>query len=137
MTVGTNARISLAAVLMVLAARCTSRAERNLEQNVHGTVEEVQKHRIQFPEYTIGGSNPSDAPLATRFYSFEVSIEVGCKTYVGRYQTPINYLPSVFAVGQGITFRLTKHVMSFDVPYSAGIRMPIIRRRNECGKSRP
>jgi hypothetical protein len=127
-----NARLAM--VLLVLVLRCRVPAARNLD--VEGTVVEVRKERVQSPEYTIGGSNPSDAPLAARFYSFEVSIRVGCTTYVGRYQTPMNYLPATFAAGQHITFHLSKHVMSFDLPYSAGIRMPIIRRRNECGKNR-
>jgi len=134
--VGSNVRIMLGVMLIVLVVHCNSRAARNLNQYVHGRVQEVQQNRVQSPEYTIGGSNPSDAPLATRFYSFEVSMEVGCTSYVGRYQTPMNYLPSVFAVGQSVTFRLTSHVMFFDIADSAGIRMPIIRRRSECPKNR-
>lgn len=105
-------------------------------RNVQGTVVEVQKHRLQFPGYTMGGSNPSDAPLTSRYYVFEVSIRVGCETYVGRYQTPFNFLPSLFTPDQRIEVRLTKHVMYFELPYSGGIRMSIVHRHRECGDKR-
>jgi hypothetical protein len=133
-TVGRKTR--LATVLTLLVLRCGAPAARIVESYVQGTVSEVRKERVQSPEYTIGGSNPSDAPLAIRFYSFEIAIRVGCKTYVGRYRTPMNYLPAAFAAGQRIGFRLGKHVMSFDLPYSAEVRMPIVRRKDECGNNR-
>jgi hypothetical protein len=100
---------------------------------VQGTVMAVQEQKVYSPAFTMGGSNPSDAPLTSRYYSFEVSVRVDCKTYVGRYDTPFNYLPSVFAQGQPIRLRLTKHVMYFDLPNYPDLRMGIIRRSSECG----
>ena len=106
------------------------------EERVQGQVVEVQKDRVQSPESTMGGSNLSDAPLTSRYYAFEVSIRVGCKTYVGIYQTPLNYLPTEFTPDRWVRFRLTNRVMYFDVPDSAGIRMYIAHRRDECGTSK-
>jgi len=103
---------------------------------VQGTVVDVQKHRVYSPDYMMGGSNPADAPLTSPYYAFEVSVRIDCKTYVGRYETPFNYLPSVFSVNQPIQLRLTKHVMHFDLPYDPDMRMGIIRRRSECGQNR-
>jgi len=112
---------------------CAQAARKRAQEWVQGQVVEVQKHREQSPEYTMGGSNPSDAPLTTRYYAFEVSIRVGCTTYVGIYQTPFNSLPPEFSPDRRIRFRLTKHVMYFEIPDSAGIGMHIAHRRNECG----
>ena len=103
-------------------------------EQVQGQVVQVQKRRVQSPEFTIGGSNPSDAPLISRYYEFEIAVRVGCMTYIGSYDTPFNYVP--FSADQHIQFRLTKHVMYFDVPNTAGMRVHIARRQNECGKSR-
>lgn len=126
-------RATIAIVLIGLPMFYAYAARRKAQERVQGQVIEIQTHRMQSPEFTSGGSNPSDAPLTSRYYAFEVSIRVGCKTYVGIYQTPFNYLPSEFKPDQRVDFVLTKHVMYFDVPYTAGIRMRIVRRKNECG----
>ena len=103
------------------------------KEQVQGQIVEVQKRRVQSPQYTVGGSNPSDAPLVSRYYEFQVAIRVGCMTYIGSYDTPFNYAP--FTADQRIAFRLTKHVMYFNVPDTAGIRMHIVHRQNECGNA--
>jgi hypothetical protein len=109
---------------------------RNSKEYVEGTVVGVESRQVESPVFTVGGSNPSDAPLASRYYVYEVSIRVGCETYVGRYETPFHYLPSAFAPAQRLEFRLTKRVMYFEIPYSDGIRMGIVRRHRECGANR-
>jgi hypothetical protein len=126
-------RVAIATFVICLPLLHVHAARRNAEEQVQGQVVEVQKRRLQSPDYMTGGSNPSDAPLTSRSYAFEVSIRVGCNTYVGIYETPFNYLPSEFTANQRIEFRLTKHVMYFDVPDTAGIRMHIAHRRSECG----
>ena len=105
-------------------------------QYAQGTVVDVQKHKVYSPEVTIGGSNPSDAPLTSRYYAYDVSVRVDCKTYVGRYETPFNYLPSAFTPDKPIQVRLTKHVMYFDLPNDPDMRMGIVRRRSECDQKR-
>jgi hypothetical protein len=103
---------------------------------VSGMVVEVQKQKVYFPDYAIGGSNPSDAPLTSRYYAYRVSVRVDCKTYVGRYETPFNYLPSEFTPNQPIQVHLTKHVMYFDLPNDPDMRMGIVRRSSDCGQTR-
>ena len=106
------------AVLVMVSMLNASPALGASNPYVQGTVVDVQKHKVYSPDYMMGGSNPADAPpLTSRYYAFEVSVRVDCKTYVGRYETPFNYLPSVFSVNQPIQLRLTKHVMYFDLPY--------------------
>jgi hypothetical protein len=105
-------------------------------QIVQGTVITVKKNRVQSPEYTVGGSNPADAPLTSTYYSFEVSVRVNCEIYIGRYSTPFNYLPSMFSSDRVIPLRLTRHVMYFDTPNDPELRMGIIRRSSACGSNR-
>ena len=81
---------------MALTAVCAFAAKKKLDQYVDGTVIGVQSQTVQSPEYSTAGSNPSDAPLTSSYYEYDVSIRVGCIIYVGRYLTPFRYLPSLF-----------------------------------------
>ena len=97
---------------------------------VAGQVVDVRSNQTFAPAATPGGSNPPDAPLASRVYSYEVSIRFGCEVYVVRYQTPFHYLPSAFTPGQRVELQLRKHEMYFDLPSNGDLRLPIIRRRH-------
>jgi hypothetical protein len=116
--------LMLAAVLNVYAAKSS--------QLVQGTVIHVQEQRVQAPDFTVGGSNPADAPLTSRYYAFLIAIRVDCETYIGRYETVLNYLPSAFTAGRSISMRLTKHVMYFDLPDNPELRIGIVRRKAAC-----
>lgn len=131
-----NCDVALSILLIWVATPSVFAARNRNPEIVQGTVVAVQKSRVQSPEYTMGGSNPSDAPLTSRYYTFEVSIRVGCETYVGRYETPLNYLPSAFTADRPVTMRLTKHVMYFDLANDPDLRMGIIRRKSTCNTDR-
>jgi hypothetical protein len=124
------------AVLVIALILNASPARGSANPFVQGIVIEVQKQKVYFPDYAIGGSNPSDAPLTSRYYAYRVSVRVDCKTYIGRYETPFNYLPSEFTPNQPIQMRLTKHVMYFDLPNDPDMRMGIVRRSSDCGQTR-
>ena len=125
----------IAALLILVPALYAAKHSRS-DSYVQGTVVMVKKQKIYSPDTTLGGSNPSDAPLASRSYAYEVSVRVDCKIYVGRYETPFNYLPSAFTPDQPIPVRLTKHVMYFDLPNDPDMKMGIVRRKSECGTTR-
>jgi hypothetical protein len=124
------------AVLVVVAPALYAAESVHSNPYVQGTVVQVQQHKVYSPDSMIGGSNPSDAPLTSRYYAYEVSVRVDCKTYVGRYETPFNYLPSEFTSNQTIQVRLTKHVMYFDLTNNPDLRMGIVRRNEVCGANR-
>jgi hypothetical protein len=124
------------AVLVIALILNASPARGSANPFVQGIVIEVQKQKVYFPDYAIGGSNPSDAPLTSRYYAYRVSVRVDCKTYIGRYETPFNYLPSEFTPNQPIQMHLTKHVMYFDLPNDPDMRMGIVRRSSDCGQTR-
>jgi hypothetical protein len=130
-----NIYVGIAALVIVPMLNASPKRS-NSDPYMRGTVVDVQKHKIYSPDPMIGGSNPSDAPLASRYYAYEVSVRVDCKTYVGRYETPFHYLPSAFTPDQPIQVRLTRHVMYFDLPNDPDMRMCIVRRRTECSPNR-
>jgi hypothetical protein len=123
------------AVFVIVPALNGSPTRTNKNEYLQGTVVQVQKQKVFSPDYTIGGNNPSDAPLTSRYYAYEVSVRVDCKTYVGRYETPLNYLPSEFTPDQPIKVRLTKHVMYFDLPNDPDMRMGVVRRTSDCAQN--
>jgi len=127
-----NLALVVAAMLLCVVALYASPTQRQSDSLVKGTVVKVEKHKVYSPEYTLGGSNPSDAPLTSQYYAYEVSVRVDCKTYVGRYETPFNYLPSAFTANEPIALRPTKHVMYFDMPTDPDMRMGIIHRHSDC-----
>jgi hypothetical protein len=61
-------------------------------------------------------------------------------TYVGRYETALNYLPSAFSSDQPIPVRLTEHILYFDLPNKPEMKMSIVHRTTEsgagCGRNR-
>lgn len=123
----------LVVVVLLMSTGALNAYAAKSSQLVRGTVVEVQEQRVQSPDPTVGGSNPSDAPLTSRYYGFLISIRVDCETYIGRYETVLNYLPSAFTTGRPITMRLTKHVMYFDLPDDPELRIGIVRRKAACG----
>jgi len=129
-------RTGAIAFLVVMPALSALAATNNSRQTVEGTVVAVQKQRVESPANQFGSGNPADAPLASRYYAYEVSIRVDCKMYVGRYTTPFNYLPSAFTADQPIQLRLTKHVMYFELPDGSDLRMGIVRRKAGCSADR-
>jgi hypothetical protein len=94
---------------------------------VPATVLQVEKHEIGSPVYT-GGGNPSDTPLRSEYYAYEVSVRVNCGTYVARYETPFDYIPSAFAPGHTVPVRITKHVLYFSVPDYQEMKMGIVHK---------
>ncbi len=67
--------------------------------------------------------------MKTQYYAFDISVRVGCGTYVGRYESYIDYLPSAFSANKAIPVRLTKHVMYFDIPGERDMKMGIVHRK--------
>jgi hypothetical protein len=61
-------------------------------------------------------------------------------TYVGRYETAFDSLPSAFSSDRPIPVRLTKHILSFNLPNNTEMKMGIVHRATEsgvgCGQNR-
>jgi hypothetical protein len=77
--------------------------------------------------YTYVG-NPTDAPLQSEVYSYDIGIELNCTLYMVRYETGLDYLPSVFSPNQKVEVGLEKHVMSVNLPGAHELRLSIASR---------
>jgi hypothetical protein len=98
-------------------------------QYLQATVLSVQRREAEEPSRV--GDNPSDAPLQSQAYAYDVAVRVSCGTYVGHYESPYDYLPSEFSPNREVQVRLTKHVMYFNLPGDREMEMSIVRHRTE------
>lgn len=69
--------------------------------------------------------DPSDAPLQSEVYSYDIGIQLNCTVYVVRYETGLDYLPSVFAPHQTVEVTLQKNTMSVSLPGAREVRLGI------------
>jgi len=99
---------------------------------LHGTILNVDKHEVQSPEYA-GGNNPTDAPLTSQYYAYDVAVRVSCGTYTGHYESAYDYLPGEIAANQPVDVRVGKHDLYFDLPGDREFKMAIVHRRTERG----
>ncbi|HZQ66899.1 MAG TPA: hypothetical protein VFA68_00155 [Terriglobales bacterium] len=119
----------LSALLVYLHA-APKREPKNQYQTA--TVVSVDKH-ISDSNYL---GSPSDAPLQTEDYSYDISIRLQCNIYIGRYESATDYLPSVFSPKHLVDVRLQKHLMYVSLPESdREVKMGIVghRRVKEVG----
>lgn len=98
------------------------------------TVVSVDKHVSQ--SNYVGGS-PADAPLLAEDYSYDIGIRLNCNIYVGRYESAIDYLPSVFAPRYTVDVLLQKHVLYVSLPdgdreVKMGINSHHLLKGEEC-----
>jgi hypothetical protein len=72
--------------------------------------------------------SPTDAPLEPQVYSYDIGILLNCTVYVVRYDTALDYLPSVFSPQQTVEVSLQKHVMNVNLPGAREVRLSISSR---------
>lgn len=89
----------------------------------------VHKQELHEPPY-YGGDNPSDAPLQSEVFAYEVAVRTACGTYVTRYESPYDYLPSAFTENSHLPLQVGKHNISFDLGYRQ-MQMPIEHRKKD------
>ena len=127
-----NIAIGIAVLVIVLNA---SPARGNANPFVRGTVIKVQRQKV-YSRITRSGQQSFRCASELAVLRLPGFLRVDCKTYVGRYETPFNYLPSEFTPNQPIRVHLTKRVMYFDLPNDPDMRMGIVRRSSNCGQTR-
>jgi hypothetical protein len=99
---------------------------------LEGTVVHVERHEAT--EKLAGGENPSDAPLPDpEVFAYDIALHVNCGTYVGRYQSWYDHVPSVFRVDQKVQLRLTRSVMYVTVPNEKDAQLNIVSKHIEHG----
>lgn len=73
------------------------------------------------------GGNPTDAPAYPEEFAYEIGLRLECTTYVGRYESATDYLPSVFKPNSDVDVRLDKHWMYVSLYGDRDVKMGIVR----------
>lgn len=126
-----NVSFVLAILLVTLFVVPVFPKESKPQNYLPATVLRVDKHDNQS---NFVGGNPSDAPLPDpETYVYDVSLHVNCGTYVGRYESWYDYVPSLLSANQKVQVRLTKRVMYVPAQNQKEIEMPIVSKHVERG----
>ena len=91
----------------------------------------AQKYEPEVPHH----GKFTDAPAPSSQYDADVSIRLNCLVYVGRYESPIDYLPGVFKPGKSVEVRPGKHFLYVSVPGTGEVKLRIVRRNPVAGDS--
>jgi hypothetical protein len=120
-----------------VSANATKRSSDKKDQYLPGTVVTVQKHETK-SNYI--GDDPSDAPLQSSAFAYDIALRVSCGTYIGRYQSAFDYVPAVFTPNRPVEIRFQKHAMYVEVPGEPEYKIGIIEQprgaRASCNDSR-
>jgi hypothetical protein len=112
-------------MLFLLAPGVLSATVQAATQSGYQPATVVSVESRETPSNYYAGSNPSDAPLQSAGYFYDIAIQVGCTVYRTSYDTAFNYLPSVFATNHPIQVKLKKHIMHLSLPGDRDVRMSI------------
>jgi hypothetical protein len=100
-----------AALMLAMFSTATFAMVRSADAT-QGTIVSVQKSTVVTPETNTG--NPTDNPLQTQYYRYDISVKVGDGLYVGRYDSAFDDLSDSLAPDHVVSIRLQKGVMSLD-----------------------
>ncbi len=70
------------------------------------------------------GDNPTDAPLMAEDDGYDINVRLNCNIFTLRYQSAIDYLPSVFVAQHPVNVYTQKHFMYVDV--AGGRSVPLV-----------
>ena len=115
----------------LLAAIAVPASNASVQSNLFktATIVRVREHQSE-PSHSYGGDNPSDAPLKSEIYVYEVAIRAGCDTYIARYASPYDYLPTALTKNRQMPVRVGKHDITFDLG-NRQMQLPIARSKKD------
>jgi len=125
------------AILAAVSAITVPFATGQSKPSQQGTIVNVQKQDVATPPVRTGAP-ANRTPLQSNYYLYDVSVQVNCEVYVGRYETELDDLPSALSPNNAVPVRLQKRVMYLDFPGDA-VKMRIVQhkvtREGACGQS--
>jgi hypothetical protein len=102
-----------------------------------GTIVSIQKRGVARPAVR-PGADPDRTPLQSHYYRYDVSVQLNCEVYVGRYESVLDDLPSALSPNNSVPIRLKKHVMYLDFSGDA-VTMQILHHEvshaGACGQA--
>ena len=133
-------KISLLVVtLAVVSAIAVPSAICQSKSSQEGVIVNVDKEDVATPpvraDATVGRG-----PLQSHHYLYNVSVQLNCDIYVGRYESELDDLPPTLSPNSHVPLRITKHVMYLDFPGDL-VKMQIVRHKisheDACGQAAP
>jgi hypothetical protein len=79
----------------------------------------------------------TDAPPPSTEFDHDITVRVGCRQYVARYRSELDYLPPALAPGQSIEVSPDKGVLYARIPSNKDVRMSIIQSEQLKGDACP
>ena len=113
-------------LLMLLSGGLLTCAHAKTNQRLQSaTVVSVDTHET--PSNYVG-DNPMDAPLQADVHSYDIGIRLDCAVYTVRYESGLDYLPSVFTPNHAVDVSLQKHLMNVALPGDRDVKLGIVYR---------
>jgi hypothetical protein len=129
----------LVVILAIVSAVAIPSASSQSQQSQEGIIVKVNKQNVADPAVR-AGADPVRTPLQSHHYLYNVSVQLNCEIYVGRYESEFDDLPSTLSPNNRVPIRLKKQVMYLDFPGDP-IKMEIIHHKvshaGACGQAAP
>jgi len=130
-------KISLFVVILaVVSAVAVPSATGQSKPSQEGIIVNVNKQDVATPPVR-AGANPDHSQLQSHYYRYNVSVQLNCDIYVGRYESESDDLPDTLSPNNHVPIRITKHVMFLDFPGDP-VKMQIVRHKvshaDACGQ---
>ena len=131
-------KLSLFVVVLVIVSGINiPSAAGQSKPSQEGTILTVSKQDVATPALR-AGANPDHAPLQAHYFLYNVSVQLNCDIYVGRYESEFDDLPDALSANNHVPIRITKHVMYLDFP-GEPVKMQIVRHQvshaDACGQA--
>jgi hypothetical protein len=124
-------------ILAVVSAVAVTSATGQSKPSQEGTIVNVSKQDIATPPVR-AGADPVHTPLQSHYYLYNISVQLNCDIYVGRYESESDDLPDALSPNNHVPIRIAKHVMYLDFP-GESVKMQIVRHKvshaDACGQA--
>src|SRR3989449_1879691 len=114
-------------ILAIVSAVTVTYAVGQSKQSQQGTIVQVQKQDVADPAVRTGAA-ATRAPLQSHYYLYNVSVQLNCDVYVGRYETELDDLPSALSANSSVPVRIEKRLIYLDFPGNT-VKMRIVRHK--------
>ena len=124
-------------ILAVVSAVAVTSATGQSKPSQEGIIVKVNQQDVATPPVRTG-ADPVHTPLQSHYYLYNVSVQLNCDIYVGRYESESDDLPDALSPNHHVPIRITKHVMYLDFP-GEPVKMQIVRHKvshaDACGQA--
>ena len=124
-------------VLAIVSASNIPSAAGQSKPSQEGKILNVSKQDVATPAVR-AGLDPDHAPLQAHYFLYNVSVQLNCDIYVGRYESESDDLPDALSPNNHVPIRIAKHVMYLDFP-GEPVKMQIVSHKvshaDACGQA--